>query len=149
MKKLTIILVIPILGFVLNSCGKDRFQRLPKGDYESIFTVQCGNLTLTPCYGIFEVKESTDDYLIVTGHNDTLYRTGNTVTGILHLQGANRCTGNNRFFDVYSITGTISKENGFFYIKGGLSTKLIEPNPAAQTIDTLDAFGTFELKSNF
>jgi hypothetical protein len=146
MKNVFVILFVIILGIVLNSCEK---QRLPKGEYETVFTVQCGDLTLTPCYGPFEITETTGDYLIITGHNDTLYRDGNTVTGILHLQGANHCTGNNCFFDIYSITGTISKEKGVFYIRGGLTTKYIEPNPATQTMDTSDAFGTFEIKSIF
>jgi hypothetical protein len=152
MKNVFVILFLILLGIVLNSCEK---QRLPKGEYETNFTVQCGDLTLNPCYHAVEILESNKSYLIIDNaedmfaDNDTLFRNGNVVTGTLHWGGNNYCTGNNQFFDDYSVTGTISKEKGVFYIRGGLTTNLIVPNSITQTIDTLDAFGSFEIKSNF
>jgi hypothetical protein len=145
-KTVSIVLLTLSLTFFL-SCEK---QRLPEGKYEAIFNVQCGNLILEPCYGPFEVSESNDDYLIFSG-GDTLYRNVNEVTGTLHLHGANMCTGHNTWYADYSVSGTIQKEKGNFYIRGGLTTMVTQPRSGTDTmwIDTLDAFGTWELKSIF
>mgnify|MGYP006943674266 CR=1 FL=1 len=156
MKKTLILFVILILGFVLNSCREDRFQRLPEGEYDAIFTVQSGNYSYNPYYGTFKILESNDSYIIVQNvytlrNNDTLYRSGNNITGTLHWHGSNYTTGHTTSFDDYSITGTISKDKGGFYLKGGLTTTITEPRSGYDTlwIDTLDAYGFFEFKSIF
>jgi hypothetical protein len=156
MKNLSIILFAVILAIVLNSCKKERFQRLPEGEYDAVFTVQSGNYFFNPCYGTIEILESNDSYIIVKNayllrDNDTLYRSDNTITGTLHWHGANSCTGHNTFYDDYSVTGSISKENGVFQIIGGLTTTITEPHNNSDSIweETSDAFGTFVLKSIF
>jgi hypothetical protein len=151
MKNLIKVTLFCLLTISFWGCKK---TSVPKGDYSyewTIITTDSVTFNSCPSNNIYmEVVESNKAY-IVFASNDTLYKEGTNVFGTFRSTGATICHGHNTFFGEKHLTGTSRKEKGIHYISGEITTIVYGPKQINDVIiwDTVNAKGTFEIKSNF
>jgi hypothetical protein len=151
MRNLLKVIYFCLLTISFLGCKK---TSVPEGAYSFEYTiVTTDSITFNSCpvdNVYLDVIESNKTF-IVFASNDTLYKEGTNVFGTFKSTGAISCHGNNRFFGEKHLTGTSRKEKGIHYISGEITTIVYGPKQINDVIiwDTVNAKGTFEIKSNF
>jgi len=151
LKKIQIFLFCIIASQFFLGCKK---TNIPEGNYTFVWTVTTTDSVIyNSCERnnlYLEVIESNKDF-IVFATNDTLYKEGQTVFGTFKGVGATMCHGHNIFFGQKQLSGTCRKEKGKHIISGEIKTIVYGPKEIDHNVvwDTVDAVGTFEMKSSF
>lgn len=151
MKKILIFLFCIMATQLFLGCKK---TNIPEGNYTFGWTVTTTDSVIynscvyyEPIY--FEIVESNKDF-IVFASSDTLYKDDDKVIGTIKATGSS-CYGHNIFLGQKQLSGTCRKEKGTHIISGEIRTIVYGPKEIDHNIvwDTVDAVGTFEMKSSF